>query len=230
MSPEIDEPVERPHMGPIRESRNPFGGYPSIGRNPWFWVAVAGLITMPLLRNCLRNVPDPPEVIGQIPEFSLVDQQGETFGSRDLAGDVYIAGFVFTSCQSVCPGLMESMSQLQDRYERGGKPVRLVMITVDPENDGPAELQAFGERFGADFERWRLLTGEPAEIRSLIVGGFMTDMGERTVDEANIMDISHGGRFAIVDGSGGLRGFYGTDETGIDEIYHRSLHVLRAQP
>jgi len=33
----------------------------------------------------------------------------------------------------------------------------------------------------------------------------------------------------LVDGSGRIRGYYGTDEMGLDEVYNRAQHVLRQQ-
>jgi protein SCO1/2 len=40
------------------------------------------------------------------------------------------------------------------------------------------------------------------------------------------VDISHSGKFVIVDPQGGIRGYYDTDPEGLDEVYHRSRHVL----
>ena len=66
----------------------------------------------------------------------------------------------------------------------------------------------------------------PDAVRDLVVGGFKTAMGDRIETEAGLIDIAHTGRFVLIDADGGIRGYYGVDEDGLDEIYHRSRHVL----
>jgi len=179
-----------------------------------------------LLRPLLRHEPDPPPVLGQLPEFRLTGSAGETFGSAELAGQVYVAGFFFTRCVSICPLLTAAMGRLQRRYDEAGvEGVRLVSITVDPEYDTPERLREYGEERGVDPRRWKLLTGDPEAIRRLILEGFRTPLGEPQTN-AGLMDIAHSGKLVLVDGRGAIRGYYDYDPTGLDEIFHRSRHLL----
>lgn len=184
-------------------------------------------MVLTLLRPVLRREPSPPPVLGQLPEFRLTAPDGGAFGSDELAGQVYVANFFFTRCASICPLLTAAMRQLQTRYdETGVENVRLVSITVDPEYDTPERLREYGVERGVDERRWTLLTGTPEEIRGLAVGGFRTPLGEAQTTDG-LMDIAHTGKLILVDGHGGIRGYYESDATGLDEIYHRSRHVLR---
>jgi protein SCO1 len=132
---------------------------------------------------------------------------------------------------------MRAMASLQARIEREEQvrrrplDVRLVSITVDPTNDTPEVLRATALEYGADFERWTLLTGEEAAIRALVVGGLMTEMGEAELDpaSANLIHISHSSRLVLVDPFGRIRGYYDTDALGLDEVFHRATHVLRVR-
>jgi hypothetical protein len=36
-----------------------------------------------------------------------------------------------------------------------------------------------------------------------------------------------GGRLALIDTAGNVRGLYRADSMGVDEVYHRSRHLLR---
>jgi hypothetical protein len=65
-------------------------------------------------------------------------------------------------------------------------------------------------------------------VRALIVGGFRTFLGPKAVSSDNLVDIAHAPYFVLVDGEGGVRGYYRPDEAGLDELFHRSQHVLRA--
>lgn len=194
-------------------------------RNPFFWAALAGVVTIPLIRPLLRHVPDPPPVLFQLPRYVLTDQDGRRFGSDDLRGKVYLVSFFFTTCPSICPRLMNALLSLQRRYERYDVDVQLVSITVDPETDRPAQLRHYADRLGADPARWRLLTGTPEQVRQLVVEAFKSHVGEKRPDERGVMDIAHTGEIGLVDQTGGFRGFYRTDAEGLDELFHRSIHV-----
>ena len=66
-----------------------------------------------------------------------------------------------------------------------------------------------------------MLTGEFEAIRDLVYHGFRTPLGEPD-PEGNLVDIAHSTKFVLVDQQRGIRGYYETDATGLDEIYHRS--------
>ena len=59
--------------------------------------------------------------------------------------------------------------------------VRLVSLTVDPRDDTPAVLAKYGERFGADTNRWLLLTGDRTTLYGLIGASFLASGFERLV-------------------------------------------------
>jgi protein SCO1/2 len=191
------------------------------------WAFLIGIAVLTLMRPLLRREPDPPPVLAQLPAWQLVDQDGRPFGSADLAGQVYVASFFFTRCRSICPVITAAMGRLQDRYEEARVDgVRLVSISVDPEHDSPERLRAYGAAQRVDPVRWSLLTGPREDIERLVGGGFKTALG-RPETTAGIVDIAHAGHLVLVDGEGRIRGYYGSDALGIDEVFHRSQHVLR---
>ncbi|MBL9102841.1 MAG: SCO family protein [Myxococcales bacterium] len=234
--------------------------YRAFIRRPWHFAAIALLLVITGLRPFMRRVPDPPPVMLQLPEFSLVDQDGQAFTNASLKGKVTVAGFIFTSCPSTCPKISRAMLELQQRYVRNGVDVELVSFTVDPENDTPAVLQRYADNLGADQTRWRFVTGPLADVEKLIVGGFKTaiERGRKPPpgsDPVTMYDIAHSEQLVLIDEHGGVRGFYavrrnpdvpreplpmgvhaspeaealGLDVLSLDELYHRSTHVLREQ-
>lgn len=149
----------------------------TILRSPYFWGFVIGIVTLTLIRPLLRHIPEPPPVLSQLPEFSLVGVDGKPFGSGELRGQVYVANFFFTSCRSICPAIMKGMARLQDGFtQRNITGIRLVSISVDPGYDTPEVLGAYGTEMGVDPLRWTLLTGDPDDVRRLVVDGFKTPM------------------------------------------------------
>src|SRR5689334_11038799 len=47
---------------------------------------------------------------GSVPEFILVNQDGQNFGSAQLRGKIWIADFIYTTCPGPCPMISNRMS------------------------------------------------------------------------------------------------------------------------
>ena len=192
-------------------------------RNPWLLAFLVGCITVTLIRPLLRWEPKPPPILGELPAFSLVDTTGAPFGSAELRGQVWIASFFFTRCPSICPVLMSRVAALQKRFHDAGiSGIRLVSITVDPAHDTPERLRAAEPRYGVDPARWTLLTGDAEAIHPLLVDGFKVPGLEKLGSDG---DLPHTAKVVLVDGAGRVRGYYDTDEQGLDEAFHRAQHV-----
>jgi protein SCO1 len=95
--------------------------------------------------------------------FTLLDQDARPFSQQDLQGKIVVASFFFTGCSSLCPTLRSAMAQVRERYARDTD-VQLVSHSITPELDRPPMLRAYARLNRIDGERWRLLTGDPAEM------------------------------------------------------------------
>jgi cytochrome oxidase Cu insertion factor (SCO1/SenC/PrrC family) len=60
-----------------------------------------------LLGACAPQKPLP--VLGEIPSFELLNQQGNKFDRASLDGHVWVADFIFTNCESSCPRMSSKM-------------------------------------------------------------------------------------------------------------------------
>jgi protein SCO1/2 len=186
-----------------------------------------------LMRPFLIRRPPPPEVIGEVPAFMLVDQTGEQFTRDDLlaADKTYVVGFVFTSCPSICPAISRAMLMFQEQIERSklSDRVELLTVTVDPQTDTPEVLAAYAEQLGADLSNWRFLTGDQAAIEGFVVDGFHLAVGEREDKAPGVYDIAHSTKLALVDRFGHIRGYYSIDDEGLAELYHRTVRTIRVE-
>ncbi len=103
------------------------------------------------------RTPDPGLEGYRIPDFALIDQDGNPVDASLFDGRYTVLDFIFTNCPFVCPGMSAQMARLQD--ELRGTGVRFVSISVDPERDTPERLREYAQQLGADPRRWRFLTG-----------------------------------------------------------------------
>lgn len=53
-----------------------------------------------------------------VEKFTFTDQNGKKFGSSELKDKVWVADFIFTSCETVCPPMTANMAKLQKCYTK----------------------------------------------------------------------------------------------------------------
>lgn len=197
-----------------------------LARPPVWGTLIALVMVFSIGRAVTRKLPDPPPVLVSLPAFSLTSEKGTPFGSAELRGKVWIASFMFTSCPTICPKLMERMAEIQHRTRNAGTGVHLVSVSVDPETDTPERLATFARRFKASPYRWTFLTGEQKALEDTVVKGFKLAMGR---DLESGMQFFHSERFALVDGEGRVRGYYESDKPGIDKLLRDVNYLINVR-
>jgi protein SCO1 len=156
-------------------------------------------------------------VIGRIADFTLTNQDGKTTSLADLSNHVWIADIIFTRCAGPCPRMTGQMKSLQDLLPPANE-AKLVTLTTDPDNDTPAVMKKYGERFNADFNRWTFLTGTKKEIAGLAGGSLkLSAVPVPLEDQKSVADLFiHTTIFVVVDRHARLRGIFETGGEGVD--------------
>lgn len=187
-----------------------------------FWVMS---FSYPIYRSLNRTLPPPLPVYSQVPEFTLTNEFNKPFGSKDLKGKFYIANFMFTSCPSTCPALMEKMDVIQKRIRGVGAKAALVSFSVDPTNDTPEVLFKYARKRNSNPFIWNFLTGSKVDLQKIVIDGFKVPMGnkeavEKKLDEKiiTLMDIVHSEKVVLIDDKGQIRGYYSTDKVSLDRL------------
>ena len=85
---------------------------------------------------------------GSVPPFRLTNQDGKPFGSSDLAGKIWIADFIYSTCPGPCPMISTRMSEMQKPLEKTD--VHFVSFTVDPDEDTPERLREYASQLRAE--------------------------------------------------------------------------------
>jgi len=153
--------------------------------------------------NGTDSLDDTPlSVLGDVPEFSLIDSSGKIFTNNHLVDHIWVASFIFTRCSGPCQELSARMRSLQYALRNKGSDVKLVSISIDPTFDTPARLGIFAKRYNADPKTWFFLTGDSQdEIHNLMRYGFMQTVMPASGD----VPIQHSNYLVIVDRAGKIR-------------------------
>jgi len=202
----------------------------AVGR-PLLWLAVIfALAAWPVVWSLRTPVPRPPPVLATLPGFQLTDQDGRPFGSADLAGRVWVASFIFTRCETVCPRITGQMARIQARTRNLEPALHLVSFSVDPEHDTPARLAAYARAHRASPRMWTFLTGPADAVQATVEKGLRVSMGREPGDPSPAA-ISHGTHLVLIDGAARIRGYYDPEAPdAVDRVIRDAALLVNAYP
>lgn len=184
-----------------------------------------GLALLTLLAvGCSKRSAEDVPVLGQLPEFSLVDQNEQAFDRTSMEGNLWVSAFVFTHCRSTCPRITAHMKGLQARLSDLPS-AHFVSVSVDPRNDTPEVIKAYMTKNELDERNWRFVTGDEEAIRHVVVEGFKVPIGDEDSRAAGSDEIMHSNSFVLVDEKAQVRGYYRANNDGIGDL-ERDLRAL----
>jgi protein SCO1/2 len=109
----------------------------------------------------------PGNSVYQLP-MDLTDQAGRTFRLDERRGRPLLVSMFYTSCQFVCPMLIESIRDTEKQLAPAEREqVDVLLVTFDTEHDTVAVLKRTADERGVDPVRWSLARTDPATTRKL---------------------------------------------------------------
>ena len=101
----------------------------------------------------------------QVPDVTLVNQDGKRINLQTYldADQPVILDFIYGTCTTICPVLSIGFSHFQKKLGPEADKVRLVSISIDPDNDTPQVMKEYLQRYNAR-EGWDFLTGKRDDI------------------------------------------------------------------
>lgn len=149
------------------------------------------------------------------PEFTFIDQNGDTISNKDYEGKVYVVEFFYTTCPTICPIMNENLLEISKRY-KNNKKFGIASFSIDPEHDTSEVLKNYAEAHEIDHPNWHLMTGDKKSIYDLARNGYKLT----AIDDPNEPGgILHDGMFALVDKNGFFRSR--KDKYGNSILYYR---------
>jgi len=129
-----------------------------------------------------------------IPDVVLIDADSKPARLREvLAGDEPVMlNFIFTTCSTICPVMVRVFADVPSRLGPAAKNLRMISISIDPENDTPAQLKSYAKTFGEGM-RWRFLTGRVEDINN-VQRAFGTYRGDKMSHEPLTLIREAGGK------------------------------------
>jgi len=159
----------------------------------------------------------------KLPDFLLINQQGDTVSWEGLKGKVVVADFFFTHCPTICPRLTTNMRWLQQSINNsqrvGDKTpdfLHFLSFSIDPERDSVPRLKQWADRFQVNPEQWWLLTGPKKDIYDMAIDEMKIGLVDGQGVDTNFIHTDH---FVLIDSNRHVRGYYhGLDTASLQQL------------
>lgn len=103
-----------------------------------------------------------------VPDVLLIDSNDRRVSLRELLAtdDAVMMNFIFTTCTAVCPAMVAVFADVPERLGAKAKKLRMISISIDPDNDTPEHMKSWSKNFGAGAQ-WTFLTGGARDIKAV---------------------------------------------------------------
>lgn len=114
-----------------------------------------------------KPAPLPGDSVYQL-ALPLTGQDGRTADWRALRGKPRVVAMFYTSCQYMCPLIVESGKAVERQLDQAQRArLGMVLISMDPARDTPAALRKVATARGVDDARWLLASPPTAKVREV---------------------------------------------------------------
>ena len=148
--------------------------------------------------------------IHTIDHFQFTDQSGQQINQDSLSGHIYLANFFFTSCNSICPKMINNLCIIQDSFLNNPQ-VKLVSFSVMPWVDSVKRLHDYAETYHIHNQKWFLLTGDKSKIYRLGRLSYFSEKKAGLVKDST--EFLHTESMLLIDKKSRIRGIYAATDT-----------------
>jgi protein SCO1/2 len=114
------------------------------------------------------GAPETPSASIYQLDAKLTDQVGKAQGLDLYRGHPVLITMFYASCPATCPLIIDTLRATEKQVPEAQRAdLRVLMISIDPARDTPAELKKLAEQRRIDTSRWTLARTDEATVRTL---------------------------------------------------------------
>jgi protein SCO1 len=99
-----------------------------------------------------------------LPDMVLLSRHATPQKLAAIVGDEpLLLNFIFTTCTAICPTMTATFMEVQNKAAKQHIKIKLVSISIDPEQDTPGALQDYARKYHAGND-WEFYTGDKTNI------------------------------------------------------------------
>ncbi len=142
-----------------------------------------------------------------LPEFELVNQDGESFTRDDLLGKWHLIFFGYTHCPDICPSSLQTLAEMTTAIqdEDVSKAIQVIFLSVDPDRDTPEILKNYVRYFNPGFIG---ATGAVPDLERVTRAiGISYYLNRDSADQASY-EVTHSAAFVLLNRSAQFAGLF----------------------
>lgn len=130
-------------------------------------------------------------------DATLADQRGQAIKLDVGRGQPVLVSMFYTSCQFVCPMLIDAARDTQAALpEAERRRLKVLLISFDPARDTQAKLDGMARERGLDASQWTLARTDPATVRKIAA---LLKFQYRALPDG---EFNHSAELILLDGEG----------------------------
>lgn len=130
-------------------------------------MAALASFSLSLAGAATATAPLPADSIYQL-NAPLTDQNGQSFLLEDRRGQPMLLSMFYTSCQLVCPMLIEALRDTETKLSADERSrLSILMVSFDPVHDTVAVLKRTADQRQLDASHWTLARADAKTVRKL---------------------------------------------------------------
>ncbi len=143
-----------------------------------------------------------------LPQFSLLDQNGQPFNNDRLQNRWSFFFFGYTHCPDICPMTLATLATMMKTITSTSKVenTQVIFVSVDPERDTQPQLKTYVEHFNPKFIG---VTGDPAAIDKLTSNLGILHVKTPNPNDPNNYLVDHTASILLVGPSGHIMAIFG---------------------
>ncbi len=161
----------------------------------------------------------------QLPEFSLLRDNGQPFTLASLQGHWTLVFPGFTTCPDVCPTTLAFLKNLTAKLDAEGKKLDVVFVSVDPDRDTPERLANYVHFFNPGFVGVTAKEPELARFTQMMGIAYTKVPGK----DAQNYTMDHTAALILVDPEARITAYF-TPPHQIDAMNADLLSIMKGQP
>jgi protein SCO1/2 len=101
-------------------------------------------------------------------KMNLVDQRGTEFTLEDRKGQPMLISMFYTSCQFVCPMLVDALKSTESKLRNEERSrLNVLLVTFDPVHDSVEVLKKTANQHQIEGDRWSFSRSDAKSVRKL---------------------------------------------------------------
>ncbi len=125
-------------------------------------------------------------------DFRLTDEQGQVVKLSAFAGRNVVVTMEYSRCRFMCSSTFTKLKEIHAAAESNKMPLEILIVSLDPANDTPAQWREYRQMRGLSGNNWHLTSPRPQDMAQIaqLLGIKYWYVGENLVHDFRLLRLN----------------------------------------